>query len=52
MNAICPCQNDDDALQFEISDVFLEASAGDGSDDTKAFTQWVCTAVYFCPGAH
>jgi hypothetical protein len=49
MNEICPGQDDDEVFQFEVSDVVLESSAADGRDN--AFTQWVCTAVYFCPGA-
>jgi len=50
MNEIRSDRNDDEVLQFEVSDIFLESSAGDGRDTTHAFTQWVCTAVYFCPG--
>ena len=33
MNEICSDQNDDEVLQFEVSDVFLELSAGDGRDN-------------------
>jgi hypothetical protein len=51
MNKICPGQDDDEVFHFEVSDVFLESSAADGRDNTNAFTQWLCTAVYFCPGA-
>ena len=50
MNEICSDQNDDEVLQFEVSDVFLESSAGDGRDDTNAVTHGVCTALDFCPG--
>ena len=50
MNEICSDQNDDEVLQFEVSDVFLESSAGDGRDNTNATTHGVCTAVDFCPG--
>jgi hypothetical protein len=50
MNEIRSDQNDDEVFQFEIPDVFLESSAGDGRDDPNAFTQWVCTGLYFCPG--
>src|SRR5262245_55785838 len=50
MNEIRSDQNDDEVLQFEVTDIFLESSAGDGRDTTHAFTQCVCTAVYFCPG--
>ena len=50
MNEICSDQNDDEVLQFEVSDVFLELSAGDGRDNTNAVTHGVCTALDFCPG--
>jgi hypothetical protein len=50
MNEMYPDQNHDEVLQFEVPDIVLESSAGDGRDRTNAFTQWVCTAVYFCPG--
>jgi hypothetical protein len=50
MNEASSGQNDDDILQLEFSDVILEASAGDVRDNANAFTQWVCTALYFCPG--
>jgi hypothetical protein len=50
MNEVRSNQNDDEVLQFDVSDVFIESLAGDRHDGTNAFTQWVCTAVYFCPG--
>ena len=50
MNEICSDQNDDEVLHFEVSDAFLEGSAGDGRDNTNAVTHGVCTAVDFCPG--
>ena len=50
MNELSSPQNDDEVLQFEASDAFLESSAGDVRDNTNALTQWVCTALYFCPG--
>ena len=50
MNEIRSDQNDDEVLQFEIPDVFLESSAGDGRDNTNAVTHGVCTALEFCPG--
>jgi hypothetical protein len=49
MNEILPDQKDDELLQFDVPDAFLESSAG-GHDNTNIFTQWVCTAVNFCPG--
>jgi hypothetical protein len=50
MNEVSSDPDDSAVLQFEVSDVFLESSAGDGHDNKNALTQWVCTAVYFCPG--
>ena len=51
MNEVSSHQNDDDQLlQFEVPDAFLESSARDDHDDKNAFTQWVCTALYLCPG--
>ena len=49
MNEVSSHPNDDEVPQFEVSDAFLESSAGGGHDDKNAFTQWVCTALYFCP---
>ena len=50
MNEICSDQNDDEVLHFEVSDVFLESSAGDSRDNSNAFTLFTCTAVDLCPG--
>jgi hypothetical protein len=50
MNEDFSHQKDDELVQFEVPDAFLEASAGDDLDKTNVFTQWVCTALYFCPG--
>ena len=49
MNEICSDQNDDEVL-FEVSDAFLESSAGDGRGNANAVTHGVCTALDFCPG--
>ena len=40
MNEICSDQNDDEVLQFEVSDVFLELSAGDWSRQYKCRHAW------------
>jgi hypothetical protein len=48
MNEDFSDQNDDEVPQIEVSDALLESSAGGGHQN--AFTQWVCTALYFCPG--
>jgi hypothetical protein len=50
MDEICSDQNDDEVLYFEVSDAFLESSAGDGRDNANAVTHGVCTALDFCPG--
>lgn len=38
----------ENVLQFDVSDEALEAAGCAGKTDT--FTQWMCTALYFCPG--
>ena len=42
--------NMDELLLFQVSDEMLEAAASTENDKLNNFTQWVCTAVYFCPG--
>jgi hypothetical protein len=37
-------------LMYEIPDDVLEAAACTGNEKANNFTQWVCTALYFCPG--
>jgi hypothetical protein len=37
-------------LMYEIPDDVLEAAACTGNERANNFTQWVCTALYFCPG--
>jgi len=43
-------QNEENLLMYEISDDVLEAAACIGDEKANKFTQWVCTALYFCPG--
>jgi hypothetical protein len=50
MNEICSHQTDDEVLYFDVSDAFLESSAGDGCHNAPAVTHGVCTALDFCPG--
>jgi hypothetical protein len=38
-----------DLLIYEISDEPLETAAYAGNEKAGIFTQWLCTAVYFCP---
>ncbi len=51
MNEVPSNQTDDEILYFDIPDAVLETSAGGGDEKANAFTQWMCTAVFFCPGA-
>ena len=41
-------QADENVLQFDVSDEALEVAACAMKVDT--LTQWLCTALYFCPG--
>jgi hypothetical protein len=49
MNEVPPDQKDDELLH-DVPDAFLESSSGGGHDNATILTQWVCTAVNFCPG--
>jgi hypothetical protein len=46
----CPAIRMKNFLMHEIADDVLEAAACTGNEKTNNFTQWVCTALYFCPG--
>jgi hypothetical protein len=51
MNEMTLDQSDAEFFTYEVSDEALEAAAGyleRGKANT--FTQWMCTAVFFCPG--
>lgn len=50
MNEMTVGQNKEEPLIHEISDEMLEIAAGADDGRLSNFTQWVCTAVYFCPG--
>jgi hypothetical protein len=39
-------QNEEDLLIYEISDEALENA---GNEKAGVITQWLCTALYFCP---
>jgi len=43
-------EKDEYSLLYEIPDHVLEAAACIGNERASTFTQWVCTALYFCPG--
>jgi hypothetical protein len=51
MNEMNPDQNNEEHLTYEISYEALEVAAAclDGQK-ANTFTQWICTAMYFCPG--
>jgi hypothetical protein len=51
MNEMTLNQNDEEFFTYEVSDEALE-TAGACFERQKAntFTQWMCTAVFFCPG--
>ena len=43
-------QSEDKIFMHEIPDDVLESAAFTAKERTNNFTQWVCTALYFCPG--
>ena len=43
-------ENEENFLVYDISDEVLEAATCIGNKKENNFTQWVCTAMYFCPG--
>lgn len=43
-------ENKETFLMCDISDDVLETAACIGNKKAHNFTQWVCTALYFCPG--
>jgi hypothetical protein len=50
MNEMTIEQNKEEPLIQEISDAMLEIAAATDDGRLSNFTQWVCTALYFCPG--
>lgn len=50
MNESTVDQNKEELLISEISDETLENAVCTNSETAGGFTQWICTAVYFCPG--
>ena len=51
MNEMTANQDNEEIFTYEVSDEALEVAAAclDGQK-ANTFTQWVCTAVYLCPG--
>ena len=43
-------QSEDAIFTHEISDDILETAAFSGNGRMNNFTQWMCTALFFCPG--
>ena len=43
-------QNNENFPLYEITDRVVETAACTRNEKTNNFTQWVCTALYFCPG--
>ena len=50
INAMDEMSRDQNDEEFQIPDDVLEAAACTGNEKANNFTQWVCTALYFCPG--
>jgi len=50
MDDISRDQNEENFLMHEIPDDALEAAACIANEKANNFTQWVCTALYFCSG--
>jgi hypothetical protein len=50
MNDTTRDQNEENFPIYEIPDDVLETAACTGNQKANIFTQWMCTALYFCPG--
>jgi hypothetical protein len=50
MNEMTFDQNNEGLVAYEVSDEALEAAASTEREKANTFTQWICTALYFCPG--
>jgi hypothetical protein len=51
MNELIVDQDQECILTYTIPDEVLEVAAcSAGNNRSNIFTQWVCTALYFCPG--
>ena len=42
-------RTDENVLQFDVCDDALESAAA-GTQGADTVTQWICTALYLCPG--
>jgi hypothetical protein len=43
-------QNEEELFTYEVSDEVLEVAGRAEREKANTFTQWICTALYFCPG--
>jgi hypothetical protein len=50
MNKMALDQNEKEPLTYEVCDEALEVAACTERQKANRFTQWICTAIYFCPG--
>ena len=50
MNEMTLDQNEEELLTYEVSDEVLEVAGWAETAKANTFTQWICTALYFCPG--
>jgi hypothetical protein len=50
MNEMTVEQSNEAPLIYEISDEMLEIAACTNGEKVGNFTQWMCTALYYCPG--
>lgn len=50
MDAMTRDQTEDATFSYDIPDEVLETAASSGKGPVNNFTQWMCTALFFCPG--
>ena len=51
MNEMIIDQDQERILTYLFPDEVLEAAASSSNNERKEiFTQWICTALYYCPG--
>ena len=50
MDDMTHCQSEHATFTYEIPDDILETAAFSGNGRMNNFTQWMCTALFFCPG--
>jgi hypothetical protein len=51
MNELKVNEDDEHILSYTIPDEIVERAASNPSNErTGIFTQWMCTALFYCPG--